>query len=246
MKKSLYQEAEKFFNSLPASKVVTTCWKDTKNEVPHPADIVVVMDDMYDTVGMASTLLFRMRENNLHIPLFFLLGGENSLLGGNNAINLRTYALRLGIKFQNIRMYAQTPDLKAKFEILNKEAEGKTVVFVTSRLGYIPLRNYIDKYGCNFNVYYDVANENLEDALTWMNGNAAAGGLAFLHKAATLYDGTAELLLPEKIKSFKYLSGGLFLRIILSVFLHRKDIARETNLMIINYHRQFRKRGWFY
>lgn len=247
MKKNLYSEVEKFFNKLPASQEVTTCWNDAVAEIPHPADIVVLMDDMFDTVGMASRLLYRMRENNIRVPLFYLLGGKNSLLGGNNALYLRNHAVQLGIKFQNIRLYQTAPDFKTKFEILNREAKAKTVVFVTSRLGYLPLRNYIDRFGCRFKVNYYAAEEQLEDVLTWMNGNAAGGGLALLHKIANLYsEKGVSPLLPDCLKSFKSLTCFAALRLIFSVAWHRQSINRESELMIRSYHRQFRKLNWAY
>lgn len=247
MKKTLYLEIEKFFNALPASQDVTTCWKDAAAELPHHADIVVLMDDMFDTVGMASRLLYRMRENNIKVPLFYLLGGKNSLLGGNNALYLRNYAVQLGIKVQNIRMYHSAPDYKTKFEILNREAKDKTVVFVTSRLGYLPLRQYIDCFGCRFKVNYYVAEEHFEDALTWVNGNAASNGLALLHKIANLYsEKGVSPLLPDCLKSFKSLTCFAALRLIFSVAWHRQSINRESELMIRGYHRQFRKLNWAY
>lgn len=243
MKKTLYLEIEKFFNALPAPQDVTTCWKDAVTELPHHADIVVLMDDMFDTVGMASRLLYRMRENNIKVPLFYLLGGKNSLLGGNNALYLRNYAVQLGIKVQNIRMYHSAPDYKTKFEILNREAKDKKVVFVTSRLGYFPLRNYIDHIACSFKVYYYVADEHFEDALTWVNGSAASDGLALLHKIATSYP---EDMLPGCLKSFKSLTCFAALRLIFSVAWHRQSINRESELMVRGYHRQFRKQNWAY
>lgn len=85
MKKEIYEAVEQFFNQLPLPQEVSDCWQNVTKEIPLPADIVVLMDDMYDTVGMASRLLYRMRENNIRVPLFYILGGNNRLLNQNDA-----------------------------------------------------------------------------------------------------------------------------------------------------------------
>ena len=66
MKKEIYEAVEQFFNQLPLPQEVSDCWQNVTKEIPLPADIVVLMDDMYDTVGMASRLLYRMRETCFH------------------------------------------------------------------------------------------------------------------------------------------------------------------------------------
>ena len=174
MKKEIYEAVEQFFNQLPLPQEVSDCWQNVTKEIPLPADIVVLMDDMYDTVGMASRFLYRMRENNIRVPLFYILGGNNRLLNQNDALVLQATALKLGIKYQNIRMYQYASDWNAKLEILNAEAAGKKVVFVTSRLGYLPLRKSLERSECLFSYGFNVAYEKLEDALTWVNANAAA------------------------------------------------------------------------
>ena len=93
MKKEIYEAVEQFFNQLPLPQEVSDCWQNVTKEIPLPADIVVLMDDMYDTVGMASRLLYRMRENNIRVPLFYILGGNNRLLNQNDALVLQATAL---------------------------------------------------------------------------------------------------------------------------------------------------------
>ena len=243
MKKEIYEAVEQFFNQLPLPQEVSDCWQNVTKEIPLPADIVVLMDDMYDTVGMASRLLYRMRENNIRVPLFYILGGNNRLLNQNDALVLQATALKLGIKYQNIRMYQYASDWNAKLEILNAEAAGKKVVFVTSRLGYLPLRKSLERSECLFSYGFNVAYEKLEDALTWVNANAAAGGLALLRKICRLYQ---EEDIPELLLGCGHYTFVGRLRVKFSVWQHRRSIKREREIMIRSYQRQFRRRNWAY
>jgi len=84
MNSKVYAEVKSFYKMLPNPHEVTTCWEDIKNEVPFYTDAVVLMDDMFDTVGMASRLLYRMREQRMDVPLFFILGGYNPLMQKHN------------------------------------------------------------------------------------------------------------------------------------------------------------------
>ena len=131
------------------------------------------MDDMFDTVGMASRLLYRMREQRMDVPLFFILGGYNPLMQKHNVDLLSCYAQELGIKSKNLRAYYNTASMKDKLAVLKEALPGKTVVFVTSRLFYEPLKAAVDAAGCPFTAKYHVAHETLEDALGWVNANAA-------------------------------------------------------------------------
>ena len=156
---------------------------------------------------------------------------------------LQATALKLGIKYQNIRMYQYASDWNAKLEILNAEAAGKKVVFVTSRLGYLPLRKSLERSECLFSYGFNVAYEKLEDALTWVNANAAAGCLALLRKICRLYQ---EEDIPELLRGYGHYTFVGRLRVKFSVWQHRRSIKREREIMIRSYQRQFRRRNWAY
>ena len=243
MNAKLYAEVKSFYEALPDPHQVSTCWADVKNEVPFYADAVIMMDDMFDTVGMASRLLYRMREQKMMVPLFFVMGGYNRLLRKEN-INILSYcAQELGIKGKNLRAYYHTEDFGAKLAVMKRELAGKTVVFVTSRLVYEPLKEAIEAADCPFTVKYHVAHETLEDALSWVNANAAGNGLALCVKICQLYP---EESLPESLRRYKNPSLWDKIRISLSARFYSRRIQRELSQMIRNYQRRLRRHGWAY
>jgi len=243
MKKEIYEEAKRFFSALPEPREVSTCWKDAKNEVPFFADAVVLMDDMFDTVGMASRFLYRMKEQEMVIPLFFLMGGYNPLLRKHNVDLLSGYAQKLGIKGKNLRCYYNAESFEQKLNILKKAVPGKTVVFVTSRLVYKPLKKAVDAADYPFEVRYYVADETFEDALSWINADAAGGGLGLCCKICRIYP---EEGLPEEL--WRYAKPSLWnkIRVKVSTGLHRRRINNDVSQMIRHYQRQLRKQGWAY
>ena len=87
------------------------------------------------------------------------------------------------------------------------------------------------------------AYEKLEDALTWVNANAAAGGLALLRKICRLYQ---EEDIPELLRGYGHYTFVGRLRVKFSVWQHRRSIKREREIMIRSYQRQFRRRNWAY
>ena len=243
MNSKVYAEVKSFYKMLPNPHEVTTCWEDIKNEVPFYTDAVVLMDDMFDTVGMASRLLYRMREQRMDVPLFFILGGYNPLMQKHNVDLLSCYAQELGIKSKNLRAYYNTASMKDKLAVLKEALPGKTVVFVTSRLFYEPLKAAVDAAGCPFTAKYHVAHETLEDALGWVNANAAGNGLALCFKIGRLYP---QERLPEALRCYKNPSLWDRMRVKLSVILHKRRIKIETSQMIRNYQRRMRRHGWAY
>ena len=237
------EDLENFWKSLPNAGEVSTFWQDVETEVPNFVDAVVLQDDMFDTVGMASIMLYRMREHNMKVPVFYCLGQYNPLLKCDTSMKMREIALKLGIKNINIRSY-KIPDMKARIDFLKKELAGKKVAFVTSLVRYLPLKFALESLSKECKIYFNVSNETQEDALNWVNCNAAAGGLVLLHKIATWY--SASGILPESLKNYSHLSLWQKLKIKLSVKLHRRRIKVETTLMIRSYQRLFRKRKWAY
>lgn len=243
MNAKFYAEMLRFFETLPNPHYVSTCWKDIKNEVPFYADAVVLMDDMFDTVGMASRLLYRMREQGMIVPLFFVMGGYNPLLRRNNIDILSYCAQELGIKGKNLRAYYHTESMEAKLDVLKKELAGKTVVFVTSRLVYEPLKKAVEAADCPFEAKYHVAHETLADALSWVNANAAGNGRALCFKICRLYP---EKRIPKNLRRYKNPSLWDKMRVRLSAYFYRRRIQREIFQMIRNYQRRLRRHGWAY
>ncbi len=243
MKQEIFNDLEEFWKNLPNAGEVSTFWLDVEKEVPNYVDAVVLQDDMFDTVGMASIMLYRMREHNMKVPVFYLIGDYNPLLKCENTEKMRNIALNLGIKNINIRSY-NIPEMKDRIAFFKKELEGKKVAFVTSLVRYLPLKFTLESLSKNCETYFNVANETLEDALTWVNCNAAGGGLVLLHKIATWY--LASGLLPESFKGYVHLNLWQKMQIKFSVMLHQHRIEVETALMLRNYQRLFRKRHWAY
>ncbi len=235
MKQEIFNDLEEFWKNLPNAGEVSTFWLDVEKEVPNYVDAVVLQDDMFDTVGMASIMLYRMREHNMKVPVFYFIGEKSE--------KMRTIALKLGIKNINIRSY-NIPEMKNRIVFFKKELEGKKVAFVTSLVRYLPLKFALESLSKNCEIYFNVANETIEDALTWVNCNAAAGGLVLLNKIATWY--LAGGLLPESLKGYVHLNFWQKMQINLSIKFHQRRIAVETNLMIRTYQRLFRKRHWAY
>lgn len=243
MKQDILNDLEEFWKNLPNAGEVSTFWLDVEKEVPNYVDAVVLQDDMFDTVGMASIMLYRMREHNMKVPVFYCLGQYNPLLKCDTSMKMREIALKLGIKNINIRSY-KIPDMKARIDFLKKELAGKKVAFVTSLVRYLPLKFALENLSKNCEIYFNVANDSVEDALTWVNANAAAGGLVLLNKIAAWYSESG--LLSTNIKAYSHLSLWQKLKIKASVKLQRRRIKVETTLMIRNYQRLFRKRHWAY
>ena len=243
MKQIVYDDLEDFWKSLPNAGDVSTFWQDIEKEIPNCVDAIILQDDMFDTVGMASIMLYRMREHNMKVPVFYLIGDYNPLLKCENTEKMRNIALNLGIKNINIRSY-NIPEMKDRIVFFKRELEGKKVAFVTSLVRYLPLKLALGNNIKNCEIYFNVANETIEDALTWVNCNAAAGGLVLLNKIATWY--SASGLLSTNIKSYSHLNIRQKMKLKFSVMLHQHRIRVETTLMIRNYQRLFRKRHWAY
>lgn len=115
MKQDIFNDLEDFWKNLPNAGEVSTFWQDVKDEVPNCVDVVVLQDDMFDTVGMASIMLYRMREHNMKVPVFYLIGDYNPLLQCENTEKMQ---IKLSVKCHQRRIQIETTLMLRQYQRL--------------------------------------------------------------------------------------------------------------------------------
>lgn len=250
MKKQMYQNAEVFFNALPDARQASTC-KQAENS-PVSVKYLVLMNDQFDMVAKASKYIFLLKEQHKEIPVVILAGGYNRWMRCHNNEIMAHFALHLGIKNSNLRTLDTDGSIGDAVNKLRKNYGLDKMVFVTNRLWYRPLFDYLQKYRKDNQFYFYVGNDKLEDLLNWVNGNAAGRGLYLLHKIARYYayvplDDPKANAAKDEIANAYYLLGfwqKCYLHF--SFWLHRKRILRHQEVMIRFFRKSFRERNWTY
>ena len=250
MKLKMYQNAEAFFNALPDARQVSTC-KHTENG-PVAVKYLVLMNDQFDMVAKASKYIFLLKEQEKEIPVVIIAGGYNRWMRMHNTEIMTRFALRLGIKKSNIRTLSTDGSVRDAGNQVLENYGLDNVTFITNRLWYQPLYDHLQRYSENNRFYFYVGNDKLEDLLSWVNGNAAGGGLYLLHKIAryyayvTLEDPKANVAKDEIANAYYQFGFWQICRLRFSFWWHRDRIIRHQEVMVRYFQKSFRERNWTY